>query len=338
MTINFTIDPDLPLPLGTQLRGLIEYGIACGELEAGSRLPSVRALAKQAGIAPMTVSQVYKELQNSKLIEGRRGQGTFVCADVRAPISMANDVQGLQNKVDELIATALDMGYGRADVARLFSARLNRVIQIQRPLHLAMVGVFEEVTKDYAADLRKRLSPDDQVTGVTIKELQADPLMRESAAAADLILAFANRRSEVVELLQSEQPVMAISYIPSTNTRVALAGLDPMKRVGLVSTFADFLPTMKAGVRRFAPQAGKILATALGQADLPALLENVDVVIYATGAEEVVARLSERTEAFEYRHMLHPRELQEDILPLIARLRATAGPAVQQPQQTQEAT
>jgi hypothetical protein len=36
--------------------------------------------------------------------------------------------------------------------------------------------------------------------------------------------------------------------------------------------------------------------------------------------------------------MLHPRELQEDILPFIARLRATAVPSVQQPQQTQEAT
>ena len=335
MTISFMVDPELPLPLGTQLRGLIEYGIACGELEAGSRLPSVRALAEEAGIAPMTVSQVYKELQDANLVEGRRGQGTFVCNDVRAPISRANDHGGLQAKVDALITTALEMGYQRADLARLFSARLNRLLQAQRPLHLAMVGVFEEVTRDYAADLRERLKSNDRVTGTTIKALQIDPLMRERAAGADLILAFANRRAEVTALLQSASPVMAISYIPSTQTRMALAALNSMKTVGLVSTFADFLPTMKSGVRRYAPQAGKILATALGEVELPEVLRAADVVVYATGAEEVVARLPEATEAFEYRHMLHPRELQEEILPFVTRLRA--APPLQPRSDDQEA-
>ena len=38
----FNIDPDLPVPLGVQLRGLIEYGIVCGQLQPGERLPSVR--------------------------------------------------------------------------------------------------------------------------------------------------------------------------------------------------------------------------------------------------------------------------------------------------------
>ena len=35
----FNIDPDLPVPLGVQLRGVIEYGIVCGQLPAGLRLP-----------------------------------------------------------------------------------------------------------------------------------------------------------------------------------------------------------------------------------------------------------------------------------------------------------
>ena len=51
-----SLDRALPVPLGTQLRGLIEFGIALGELPAGQRLPSVRELAERANIAPMTVS------------------------------------------------------------------------------------------------------------------------------------------------------------------------------------------------------------------------------------------------------------------------------------------
>ena len=42
--MNLRIDRDLPVPLGVQLRGLIEYGIACGELRAGQP-PAVGARA-----------------------------------------------------------------------------------------------------------------------------------------------------------------------------------------------------------------------------------------------------------------------------------------------------
>ena len=42
------IDRDLPVPLGVQLRGLIEYGIACGELRP--RQPA--ALGARSGASP----------------------------------------------------------------------------------------------------------------------------------------------------------------------------------------------------------------------------------------------------------------------------------------------
>lgn len=328
VTISFAIDPEIPLPLGTQLRGLIEYGIACGELQAGSRLPSVRALAEEAGLAPMTVSQVYKELQDAKLIEGRPGQGTYVSRTARPSISLADDPKGLQAKVDELISTALSMGYDRADLARLFSARLNRVIQDRRSLHLAIVGVFDEAAKHYAADLRDRLRPLDKVTYTTVERLRKDPKAWAKVADADLVLAFANWQAEVASFLPAEQPVMTISYIPSTEARLALAALSPLKTVGLVASLADFLPTMKAGVRRYAPQAGQVIASALGQESLPEVLRQADVVVYASGAEEVAAHLPASKESFEYRHMLHPRELQENILPFVARLRATLPPNI----------
>ena len=69
--IRLTLDRSLPVPLGLQLRGLVEYGIACGEFRPGDRLPSVRDLAEEVGVAPMTVSQVYRDLKAAGLIEGR---------------------------------------------------------------------------------------------------------------------------------------------------------------------------------------------------------------------------------------------------------------------------
>src|SRR3546814_20639995 len=82
--MNLQIDRELPVPLGVQVRGMIEYGISCGELAPGERLPSVRELADALNVAPLTVGQVYRDLRDSGLLEPRPGLGTFV-AETRGP-------------------------------------------------------------------------------------------------------------------------------------------------------------------------------------------------------------------------------------------------------------
>src|SRR6185312_14013 len=106
----FNIDPDLPVPLGRQLRGAIEYGIACGQLAAGLRLPPVRAMATRLGIAPMTVSQVYKELKAAGLIDTKPGHGTYVSASV--PAQVRPQMLELQRRVDQLVDEAASAGLG----------------------------------------------------------------------------------------------------------------------------------------------------------------------------------------------------------------------------------
>jgi DNA-binding transcriptional regulator YhcF (GntR family) len=75
------LDPihhDAEVPPFEQARSQIAGQIAAGALPSGSRLPTVRALAGELGLAVNTVARVYKELEADGLIvtEGRRG--TFV--------------------------------------------------------------------------------------------------------------------------------------------------------------------------------------------------------------------------------------------------------------------
>lgn len=109
----FNIDPDLPVPLGVQLRGVIEYGIVCGQLPAGLRLPPVRAMASQLNIAPMTVSQVYKELKDSGLLETKPGHGTFVSASI--PDQVRPAILDLQLRIDQLLHDATAAGLSGAE-------------------------------------------------------------------------------------------------------------------------------------------------------------------------------------------------------------------------------
>ena len=146
----FNIDPDLPVPLGVQLRGVIEYGIVCGQLQPGERLPPVRSMARQLGIAPMTVSQVYKELKEVGLLETKQGNGTFVSSSVGT--QLRPEVQGLQRRIDQLLDEAVAAGLSGADLAGLVNARINRrspmdSVSRGRGLQLIFVGLFDEATR-----------------------------------------------------------------------------------------------------------------------------------------------------------------------------------------------
>lgn len=78
--IELGIDPEGELPPYDQLRRQLAAMIADGSLPVGSRLPTVRALAGQLGIAVNTVARSYRELEAAGLVETRGRGGTYVGA------------------------------------------------------------------------------------------------------------------------------------------------------------------------------------------------------------------------------------------------------------------
>lgn len=72
------VDHHSGTPPFEQVRAQVAALVASGELASGARLPTVRALAGDLGLAVNTVARVYKELEADGLVvtEGRRG--TFV--------------------------------------------------------------------------------------------------------------------------------------------------------------------------------------------------------------------------------------------------------------------
>jgi DNA-binding transcriptional regulator YhcF (GntR family) len=322
----FTIDPHLPVPLGNQLRGAIEYGIACGQLPPGWRLPTVRAMAGELGIAPMTVSRVYAELKAAGLLDTKAGHGTFVTTSGLAQVRP--EVVALQARIDLLLAEATAAGLTGADIVGLVNARVNRYGRAAKGLRLAYVGLFEEATEAYAADIRDRLPPGDTIQATTLSAVALPGPARRRALDADLILAPANRRADIHAILGKQKPVLGISHIPSEVTRTLLARIDPLARVTIVSTFAEFLPVMKAGVHRFAPHVHEVQATVLDDPGLANALRQRDVVIFATGATRAAGLLAPPTTCFEYRHTPDPREIDRDLLPMLETIRnQLAAPA-----------
>jgi DNA-binding transcriptional regulator YhcF (GntR family) len=320
--MEFFVDRDLPVPLRTQLQGLIEYGISGGELAPGEALPSVRELAEKLGVAPMTVSQVYAELKAVGLLETRPGAGTFVSHRRAAG---RPDASLLHRHIDDLIDESRVLGIRSAELVSMVSARVFYRESIGSRLRIVVVGLFQEATASYARFIAARLGRDVTVEPVTVAALERDAKVQALANSADLAVTFANRQKQVAALVPNSR-VITISFTPSEETRRALATLDSLDRIVIVSRFPEFLPMMKTGVQRFAPHVSELSAVVLGTPPLDTAISAATVVVYASGAEGVLSDLPPGMPAIEYRHAPDIADIERVIVPIIRAAGATAAP------------
>ena len=77
---SFAIDSSSSTAPSEQVRAWFAERITSGELAGGSKLPTVRGLAEQLGLAVNTVAKAYRELENDAYIDTRGRNGSFVIA------------------------------------------------------------------------------------------------------------------------------------------------------------------------------------------------------------------------------------------------------------------
>ncbi|SMG19144.1 GntR family transcriptional regulator [Agreia pratensis] len=77
---HWSVDAEGSAPPFEQLRARVLEQVASGELPAGFRLPPVRSLAEQLGLATNTVARAYKELEADGIVETHGRNGTLVSA------------------------------------------------------------------------------------------------------------------------------------------------------------------------------------------------------------------------------------------------------------------
>src|SRR6476469_7274145 len=93
------IDHASSVPPYEQLRLQLAGQINDGTLAVGSKLPTVRALAIDLGIAANTVARAYRELDAAELLEARGRAGTFVGSNGNSSAAALDRVVGRRRAV-----------------------------------------------------------------------------------------------------------------------------------------------------------------------------------------------------------------------------------------------
>lgn len=107
-----TVDPGRALPVSEQIREQVTRMVASGTLQVGQRLPTIRQLATDLGLAKGTIERAYELLESDALIESRGRKGTFVRK--QAAINQRDRTKGLDVAADTLVVIARQLGADEA--------------------------------------------------------------------------------------------------------------------------------------------------------------------------------------------------------------------------------
>jgi GntR family transcriptional regulator len=112
-----------PTPPYEQLRRQFVDLIGSGVLAAGDRLPPLRQLAADLGLAVGTVGRTYRELEAAGLVASRRGGGTRV-VPAAATTSSTERERTLREHAEAFVRQARLLGAGDDDVRAALSSAL----------------------------------------------------------------------------------------------------------------------------------------------------------------------------------------------------------------------
>lgn len=128
--VQYHIQPDSEIPASKQLFDQIQFAIASRQYPPGHRLPSTRQLAMITGLHRNTISKVYRQLEETGLVESQAGSGIYVKAQGheggaqrQSPIltQYPNAYKVVQQSLDEL----LGQGCSLSEARELFLAEID---------------------------------------------------------------------------------------------------------------------------------------------------------------------------------------------------------------------
>ncbi|MFG6447219.1 GntR family transcriptional regulator [Roseateles sp. BYS180W] len=117
MALNFHIQAQDALPIYRQIVEQVRRWVASGQALDGDELPSVRALAQQHAINPMTVSKAYSLLEAEGLVERRRGMGMYIKVRQQAPQA----IELLRPTLEAAALQAQQLGLSADEALTLFA-------------------------------------------------------------------------------------------------------------------------------------------------------------------------------------------------------------------------
>lgn len=220
-------------PVREQLREQIIYLLGTGKLPVGSRLPSVRELARRLKVHHNTVSHVYADLVRERWLVNRRGSRVVAVQQAGGVGEDAGKPTSLDDAIDRMVRFAHDRGHSLQQLATGVRDRL----LAEPPDHLLIVEPEAEMGMLMREEIRGAIGQ--APAGCTVARLQQDPGM-----AIGAILLSPVYLVDRLECIPSKnRRIIPLKYTSGDRHLDLVSSLRQPAAVGLVSVSPAILKT-----------------------------------------------------------------------------------------------
>lgn len=279
-------------PIFLQIKNSLEYAIGYGQLSPGTRLPSIREMAKHLDVTPNTVARAYQELQSDGLLESRKGQGTFVPDLIEHKTDPKTSINVLTSILNPAIESARAIGFSSKEIITVTGELLR-----EKKLKVWFATVYSSYLENWIRKLEHGFKGVGvQVIGITIDELKTMVKERPS----DLkpirnVITLTTNYAKVRKLLCNHNVmVSALLVEPTPATHKVLSELPSSGDIGMIcgdiyiNSFLELLSTHidPNRVRHVLPYRDKAMK---------ALFQETTVILYTSPHIETVKRYAKST-------------------------------------------
>jgi GntR family transcriptional regulator len=120
----FILNPHSSVPIYQQLIEQVRRMVAGGQLAPGTELPSVRELAMEHTVHPMTISKAYSLLESEGVLERHRGKPMRVAALKRNQSSIAARLKQIEPQLDAIALSARQLELSPEEVIAQLKKKL----------------------------------------------------------------------------------------------------------------------------------------------------------------------------------------------------------------------
>ncbi len=103
-------------PIYQQLKAKIIQGVLNGAFKEGESVPSIRQVAEEYQLNPLTVSKAYQMLVDDDIIEKQRGLGMFVKSEIRQKLQLRERERFLQEEWPSILQQIQQLGIDQKEL------------------------------------------------------------------------------------------------------------------------------------------------------------------------------------------------------------------------------
>ncbi|MEI3037227.1 MAG: GntR family transcriptional regulator [Oscillospiraceae bacterium] len=224
--MNFSIEKNSTVSIYQQLINQVTRKVQNGELPSGKKLPTVRELADQLGIARGTVKHAYEELERKGIITMTRGKGTFIREQARQESSAkVRAMAAIERLLDEMES----LSFSPQEIQMFFNLKMRE--RMERDDNVCII--FIDCNPETLANIINQISvlPNIEAHKLLLNNALKEPFVIDDFA--DLVITTSTHMNQLSSVVSHKEKLVQVVTAPSSPT-VAKMAMIGGKSVGIL--------------------------------------------------------------------------------------------------------